>query len=77
MTAAQFSVSFSQLPAAKKHRKRGSCDVIEVLLFFVTTLTILLNHNAKGQPSRNRFLVSSILSKNEQKNQLYYYNTSV
>ena len=32
VTAAPFSVSFSQLPAAKKHRKRGSCDVIKVLL---------------------------------------------
>ena len=32
VTAALFLVSFSQLPAAKKHRKRGSCDVIKVLL---------------------------------------------
>ena len=31
VTAALFSVSFSQLPAAKKHKKRGSCDVIKVL----------------------------------------------
>ena len=31
--AAPFSVPFSQLPAAKKtHQKRGSCDVIKVLL---------------------------------------------
>ena len=29
VTAALFSVSFSQLPAAKKHRKRCSCDVIK------------------------------------------------
>ena len=32
VTAAPFLVSFSQLPAAKKHRKRSSCDVIKVLL---------------------------------------------
>ena len=32
VTAARFSVSFSQLPAAKKHPKLGSCDVIKVLL---------------------------------------------
>ena len=33
VTAALFSVSFSQLPAAKqKHRKRGRCDVIKVVL---------------------------------------------
>ena len=32
ITAAPFSVSFSQLQAAKKHQKRGSCDVIKVLL---------------------------------------------
>ena len=32
VTAAPFSVSFSQLAAAKKHQKRGSCDVIKVLL---------------------------------------------
>ena len=30
----QFSVSFSQLPAAKKHRKWNSCDVIKVLIIF-------------------------------------------
>ena len=28
VTAARFSVSFSQLPAAKKHPKAGSCEVI-------------------------------------------------
>jgi hypothetical protein len=28
VTVAQFSVSFSQMPAAKKHQKPGSCDVI-------------------------------------------------
>ena len=32
VTAASFSVSFTQLPTAKKHQKRGSCDVIKVLL---------------------------------------------
>ena len=32
VTAAPFLVSFSQLPAAKKHPKRGSCGVIKVLL---------------------------------------------
>jgi hypothetical protein len=32
VTAAPFSVFLSQLPTAKKHRKRGSCDVIKVLL---------------------------------------------
>ena len=32
VTAAQFSVSSSQLPAAKKHQKPGSCEVIKVLL---------------------------------------------
>ena len=32
VTAAPFLVSFSQLPAAKKHRKLGSCDIIRVLL---------------------------------------------
>jgi hypothetical protein len=32
VTAAPLSVSFSQLAAAKKHQKRGSCDVIKVLL---------------------------------------------
>ena len=32
VTAARFSVSFSQLPAAKKHQKAGSCEVIKVLL---------------------------------------------
>ena len=33
VTAAPFSVSFSQLPAAKKHQNRGSCDVIRPFLF--------------------------------------------
>ena len=28
VTAARFSVSFSQLPAAKKHQKAGSCEAI-------------------------------------------------
>ena len=32
VTAALFSVSFSQLLAAKKHQKWGSCDVIKVFL---------------------------------------------
>jgi hypothetical protein len=32
VTAAPFSVSFYQLPAAKKKKKRGSCDAIKVLL---------------------------------------------
>ena len=32
VTAAPFSMSFSQLPAAKKHPKLGSCDVIKILL---------------------------------------------
>ena len=32
ITAALFSVSFSQLPVANKYRKRGSCDVIKVFL---------------------------------------------
>ena len=32
VTAARFSVSFSQLPAAKKHQKAGSCEVIKVPL---------------------------------------------
>ena len=32
VTPALFLVSFSQLPAAKKHQQRGSCDVIKVLL---------------------------------------------
>ena len=32
ITAATFLVSFSQLPAAKKHQKAGSCEVIKVLL---------------------------------------------
>ena len=33
VTAAQFLVSFSQLPAAKKPRKRGSCVFIPSQLF--------------------------------------------
>ena len=32
VTAARFPVSFSQLPAAEKHQKPGSCDIIKVLL---------------------------------------------
>ena len=32
VTAALFLVSFSQLPVAKKHQKRGSCEAIKVPL---------------------------------------------
>ena len=37
VTAAQFSVSFSQLPAAKKRQKLGTCDN-QGPSYFVTTL---------------------------------------
>ena len=34
-----FLVSFSQPPAAKKHQKQDSCDIIKVPSYFATTLS--------------------------------------
>jgi hypothetical protein len=50
-TAAPFSMSFSQLPAAKKHQKQSSCDIIRVLLLcdsFITRLSQLLQNSGQN-----------------------------
>ena len=53
VTAAPFSESFFQLPTAKQHQKRGSCDVIKVLLFSWRLYLILYPSLGKGCSEQN------------------------